>query len=336
MIARGYLMGIFFLLLLCFFASPLDSFPPRHLSIEEYSRLSEGEKRSLEEEFNSRFHAKSEQKREPFATWWIDALFRLENEIFPAYNKDLILGLGQSTAWLLEAREMMTESKEGLYPIAFSGKFFTFDEKPCSKCGNACAPNYSSHTLLKKSTKFPNSTQIRAFRTYLASLGLNPLHLVEKAEKEGRKIVVMDYVLSGRGMYSFLFLYHDWAKELGVSQRLEKVLHLHFLLHQKDREKQTSPQNFSDYLTSNFSRFVENRGLQIEMTEIEDPFCVLECLFSPKPIHRLIRRNRFSLWDQRVLTAGTHFEEDNARSIYLIRAQMAGYLSKFYKKSDYK
>lgn len=315
-------------ILFFFFCFTIEGFPPRHLSIKEFQELSPSEKETFEKEFRFYFATDNEEKREVFADWWIDAFLKLQNEIFPQYPRDYILGLGQSTAWLLEAREIIEEEASRYFHIAFSGCFFSFSgngkEIPiCSHCGQEKPDQFAPGLCLQKMEPSPSKAQIAGFREYLTSLGLEPKTILKSCEENGNRLVVMDYVLSGRGLLSFIDCYSNWAEEQGVLPLLKQKLTLHVLIHPKDKEKYTTVSNYLEYLAQNFSPYLNDPSSQLRFTKIKDPYFVLQNLFGASSFNRLMRKNPFEMWDQRQLNPTNHFLEENARNIFLIRFQIA-------------
>ena len=70
----------------------------------------------------------------------------------------------------------------------------------------------------------PTEIEKKNYKRYLSSIRVTPKHIVEVAEKTGKKVVITDYIGFGKGMCSFLDLMSEYAEEQGVLEKFAESI----------------------------------------------------------------------------------------------------------------
>lgn len=105
------------------------------------------------------------------------------SKIYLEYKKNPIICLGRSPKWFLNTALWM---KDGIDPytfVAFSKYWYIPDKIDGARKLKGLAPTPEEETAYKK---------------YLKSIQADPKSIVEKAEKAGEKVVITDYIQSGK------------------------------------------------------------------------------------------------------------------------------------------
>ena len=133
------------------------------------------------------------------------------SSVYLKYKENPIICLGRSPKWFLNTAQWM---KDGIPPytfVAFSKYWFLPDKIDGARKMKQWAPTNEEET---------------AYKNYLRSIKADPKRIVEKAEKAGKKVVITDYVCSGKGMCSFLDLMGRFAEEQGVLEKFANSIKL--------------------------------------------------------------------------------------------------------------
>lgn len=133
------------------------------------------------------------------------------SKIYLEYKKNPIICLGRSPKWFLNTALWM---KDGIDPytfVAFSKYWYLPDKVEGARKIDRWAPTPEEETAYKK---------------YLKSIQADPKSIIEKAEKAGEKVVITDYIQSGKGMCSFLDLMGRYAEEQGVLDKFADSIKL--------------------------------------------------------------------------------------------------------------
>lgn len=111
-----------------------------------------------------------------------------------------ILCLGRSPKWFLNTALWMKDGIDEYKFVAFSK--FWYRKTP--------------YDIVRIDDMAPTKDEIEAYRNYLRNIRVNPKHIVRIADKTGKKIVITDYVNTGKGACSFLEVMADMAQDEGV------------------------------------------------------------------------------------------------------------------------
>jgi len=121
-----------------------------------------------------------------------------------------IYGLGNTPAFLIEICKILdTQHPKHFEHIAFSGSWWFCDVGP--------------NELDREEAYTPSFEQIKCYRSYLTTIGLDPKTL----SMQDKRIVIVDLVDTGGSMKSFLEIFKNWADEIGVTKEIEEILSLY-------------------------------------------------------------------------------------------------------------
>lgn len=122
--------------------------------------------------------------------------------------------LGQSLSWIGKVLEMSHFSPTigTIQYIPFSGNFLKIEKK-----------DNGTFFYTSRNCKLPSGYNEKKYRMLLAGLGLHPKNILSQYLDFGRRTVIADYVYSGKGLASFLYILNKWAREekVDLSEALE-------------------------------------------------------------------------------------------------------------------
>ena len=72
----------------------------------------------------------------------------------------------------------------------------------------------------------PTKEEEAVYKKYLKSIQADPKGIIEVAEKAGKKVIITDYVCTGKGMCSFLDLLGRYAEEQGVLEKFANSIEI--------------------------------------------------------------------------------------------------------------
>lgn len=124
-------------------------------------------------------------------------------EICSQYNKlkdDPILCLGRSPKWFLNTSLWMKDGIDNYKFVAFSKFWYR-------KQGGE---------IIRMGTGTPTVEEEKAYKKYLKNIQADPKHIVEVAKRTGKKVVITDYIHTGKGVTSFLDLLSKYAEQDGI------------------------------------------------------------------------------------------------------------------------
>ena len=130
----------------------------------------------------------------------LEKFFEISKE-YLKYKDQSILCLGRSPKWFLNAALWMQDGIDHYKFVAFSKYWYTPDKEEGARKIQRMAPTEEEETAYKK---------------YLKSIKADPKGIVNEAKKTGKRIIITDYVCTGKGMCSFLDLLGRFAEEQGV------------------------------------------------------------------------------------------------------------------------
>ena len=122
-------------------------------------------------------------------------------KLYAPFKDRQIICVGRSPKWFLDAALWM---KDGIYNYdfaAFSGRWYRPDR---------------TEGVLKILDAAPTAEEEIAYRSYLKDQGLDPFSIVKKAEKNGGKAIITDYICTSKGLTSFLDIMGRYAENQGV------------------------------------------------------------------------------------------------------------------------
>lgn len=189
-----------------------------HIDYEEYCAMSVPTKQRFRKRYQNFRTDKLIDKKDLVDQNFVTMPLQTEKEmdefikissIYNEYKGHPILCLGRSPKWFLNASLWMKDGIDDYKFVAFS-KFWYI-------------PDYRSG-IRRIDSISPNKEQINEYRKYLKRIEVDPKSLVEKSEKIGKKIILTDYICSGKGASSFLEIMADYAEEQNVLDRFAKNL----------------------------------------------------------------------------------------------------------------
>lgn len=210
------------------------SFTTKLFSFKDYQALSDKQKVALNALANATLKRTSESP-DPYAprvshpTLNPDKMSELCEEaqqLCTDHPTAIVIGLGQSPAYLIEAAKALAaqkgESDDRFKHVAFSGSFY-----------HACLSSHPAISGRNKDLYFaptkdllPSEDEIKAYRDYLTSLHLFPENLSLHAKFNKRPLIV-DNVVTGGGLASFMSILQKWGHERKVNNpSLETALHV--------------------------------------------------------------------------------------------------------------
>ena len=130
----------------------------------------------------------------------LDKFFDISKE-YLKYKGHPIVCLGRSPKWFLNTALWMKDGIDNYTFVAFSKYWYLPDKQDGARKIDRMAPLPEEEAEYKK---------------YLKAIGSDPKTLVQKAKETGKKVIITDYVCSGKGMCSFLDLMGRYAEEQGV------------------------------------------------------------------------------------------------------------------------
>lgn len=107
-----------------------------------------------------------------------------------------LLCLGRSPKWFLNTSLWMKDGIDNYKFVAFS-KFWYRKQ---------------GEDLVKMNYGAPTEKEKEAYKKYLKNIQCDPKHIVEVAKRTGKKVVITDYINTGKGVTSFLDLMSEYAE----------------------------------------------------------------------------------------------------------------------------
>ena len=131
-------------------------------------------------------------------------------DVYRNLKNEPILCLGRSPKWFLNTALWMKDGIDDYKFVAFS-KFWY---------------RSSRDGLVRMDGYAPSPDEKKAYKRYLKSIQADPKHIVDVHEKTGKKIVITDYINSGKGACSFLDLMSEIAEEEGILEDFAKSIRI--------------------------------------------------------------------------------------------------------------
>jgi hypothetical protein len=158
---------------------------------------------------------------------WLAIIRDMAQEcILDTYSRDIIVGIGQSPAYLVAAAKILKQMKgtledpEQFKHLAFSGKWHEVISTRYQIKQEFCFPL----KIFFPST--PNKKQVKAYRDYLASMDLTPQTILGRFNEEKKKTLFIDYTVSTASLKSFVSLLTEWIREERIDiNEIKEALH---------------------------------------------------------------------------------------------------------------
>jgi len=122
-----------------------------------------------------------------------------------------IICLGRSPKWFLNTSYWMKDGIEDYKFVAFSGSWY----------------RQGLWGLVKENSKMPTKEEQNAYKNYLKSIQADPASIVKTAKETGKKVVITDYIRTGKGLKSYLEVMSNIAEEQGVLEDFAKSIRFH-------------------------------------------------------------------------------------------------------------
>lgn len=124
-------------------------------------------------------------------------------EICSQYNKlkdDPILCLGRSPKWFLNTSLWMKDGIDNYRFVAFSKFWYRKQDGE----------------IIRMNSAAPTQDEEKSYKKYLRNIQADPKHIVEVAKRTGKKVVITDYLNTGKGVTSFLDVMSKFAEQDGI------------------------------------------------------------------------------------------------------------------------
>ena len=131
-------------------------------------------------------------------------------KIYKKLKNEPILCLGRSPKWFLNTALWMEDGIDDYKFVAFS-KFWYRN---------------SNDGLVRMDRYAPTEAEKKAYKRYLKNIQADPKHIVDVHQKTGKKIVITDYINTGKGACSFLDLMSEIAEEEGILEEFAKSIRI--------------------------------------------------------------------------------------------------------------
>lgn len=131
-------------------------------------------------------------------------------KVYCNLKNEPILCLGRSPKWFLNTALWMKDGIEDYKFVAFS-KFWY---------------RHSSDGMKRMDSMAPTKEEIKAYKKYLKSIQADPKHIVDVHNKTGKKVVITDYIDTGKGACSFLDVMSTIAEQDGVLEDFAKSIRI--------------------------------------------------------------------------------------------------------------
>ena len=121
-----------------------------------------------------------------------------------------IICLGRSPKWFLNTALWMKNGIDKYTFVAFSDYWYAFNRYHWGK--------YDS--------KVPKPEEKKAYRKYLQTMKATPKDIVNQCKETGKKVVITDYISSGKGMTSFLDILSEFAEDDGILEEFANSIRI--------------------------------------------------------------------------------------------------------------
>lgn len=131
--------------------------------------------------------------------------------LYRGLKDEPILCLGRSPKWFLNTALWMKDGIDDYKFVAFSKNWYRYDR---------------NEGLIRMDRYAPTPEEKRAYKRYLKGIQADPQHIVDVHKKTGKKIVITDYIDTGKGASSFLDIMSEIAEEDGILEDFAKSIRI--------------------------------------------------------------------------------------------------------------
>lgn len=195
------------------FTSGADTRTVPDIEYFDYMRMSDIQKRFFRkrcEQFNENMNmAELDNGKKNYLPLLDDKVMKDFLKVCDVYRNlkdEPILCLGRSPKWFLNTALWMKDGIEDYNFVAFSGYWYARYQHPGTDWFD-----YEPLNSVK-----PTAEEKKKYKKYLKSVKADPKSIVKIAEKTGKKVVITDYINSGKGAMSFLDVMSEFAEEDGI------------------------------------------------------------------------------------------------------------------------
>ena len=132
-------------------------------------------------------------------------------DLYRGLKDEPILCLGRSPKWFLNTALWMKDGIDDYKFVAFSKNWYRYDR---------------NEGLIRMDRYAPTPEEKRAYKRYLKGIQADPQHIVDVHKKTGKKIVITDYIDTGKGASSFLDIMSEIAEEDGILEDFAKSIRI--------------------------------------------------------------------------------------------------------------
>ncbi len=132
-------------------------------------------------------------------------------DLYRGLKNEPILCLGRSPKWFLNTALWMKDGLDDYKGVAFSKYWY----------------RKTPDGLVKIKAMEPTPEEKKAYKRYLKRIQADPAHIVHVHEKTGKKVVITDYISSGKGACSFLDIMSEFAEEEGILEDFAKSIRIY-------------------------------------------------------------------------------------------------------------
>ena len=132
-------------------------------------------------------------------------------DLYRGLKDEPILCLGRSPKWFLNTALWMKDGIDDYKFVAFSKNWYRYDR---------------NEGLIRMDRYAPTPEEKRAYKRYLKGIQADPQHIVNVHKKTGKKIVITDYIDTGKGASSFLDIMSEIAEEDGILEDFAKSIRI--------------------------------------------------------------------------------------------------------------
>ena len=132
-------------------------------------------------------------------------------KVYCNLRNEPILCLGRSPKWFLNTALWMKGGIDDYKFVAFSKYWYRHDP---------------DEGMVRINSMAPTKEEIKSYKRYLKSIQADPKHIVDVHKKTGKKVIITDYIDTGKGACSFLDLMSQIAEQEGVLEEFAKSIRI--------------------------------------------------------------------------------------------------------------
>lgn len=173
----------------------------------DYHNMTETTKKRYRKRYNNflkdidKENLVQEQNRMPLSTDETIAAFIDTAKFYSQFKDQKIICLGRSPKWFLNASKWMKDGIDDYKFVAFSKYWFKPDR---------------IEGLKELPAMRPTEKEEIAYKKYLKNIQADPQTIVNYHKETGKKVVITDFICTGKGASSFLDIMGRYADEQGI------------------------------------------------------------------------------------------------------------------------